>query len=75
MTTPSPQPAVTPTWLDAFRVHVEASLRDAIAHIENNSTGFLIVMDHGDQVLVVLADGDVRRALLSGHLNSHHSTR
>lgn len=62
-----PDLAVTPTYLDAFRVHVEASLRDAMNRIEQNTMGFLVVTGHAQRVLGVVTDGDVRRALLNGH--------
>lgn len=67
MPTPSSQTAVSPRSLNAFRVHVEASLRDAMARIEQNTMRFLVVIDHNNRLVGVLTDGDIRRALLNGH--------
>jgi len=67
MASPSSETAVCPMSLDAFRVYVDASLRDAMALIEQNTMGFLVVTDHDDRVVGVLTDGDVRRALLNGY--------
>jgi mannose-1-phosphate guanylyltransferase/mannose-6-phosphate isomerase len=66
MTPHSLETAVSPTGLDAFRVHVEVSLRYAMARIEKNTMGFLVVTDHENRVVGVLTDGDIRRALLNG---------
>ncbi len=52
--------------LDIFLINKSTKLNDAIAQIETNSKGFVLVVNEALQVLGTLTDGDIRRALLSG---------
>ena len=52
--------------LDKFLINTNASINDAIAKIELNSKGFVLVENEIKQILGTLTDGDIRRALLAG---------
>lgn len=52
-----------------FTVSEKTSIVDALIKIDNNKQGFLVVTDADRCVLGVLTDGDVRRAIIKGHLN------
>ena len=52
--------------LDKFLINTKSKLNDAIAQIEANSKGFVLVENDAKQVLGTLTDGDIRRALLAG---------
>lgn len=53
-----------------FIISKGAELSQALHKIDRNKQGFLIVIDDEEHVAGVLTDGDVRRALLAGHLLS-----
>jgi len=52
--------------LDKFLINSKSKLKDAIAQIQANSKGFVLVVNDIRQVLGTLTDGDIRRALLAG---------
>ncbi len=54
------------TGIDGLRVSPTDSLRDMIAVIDNNRRQFAVVVDESDHLLGVVADGDIRRAILRG---------
>lgn len=66
MTNTNEASSTAPDLLRAFQIGADDTLRDAMARIEQNTMGFLVVTDSNDHVLGVLTDGDVRRALLDG---------
>ena len=49
-----------------FTILEQDSMLAALAKIDTNKQGFVIVVDERKQVLGVLTDGDVRRAILKG---------
>lgn len=51
-----------------YLVESTATLRDALALIEENRHRSLIVVHDGDTVVGSLSDGDIRKAMLKGHL-------
>lgn len=52
--------------LDKFLISSNSIIKEAIAKIEANSKGFVLVQNDLNQVLGTLTDGDIRRALLAG---------
>lgn len=50
-----------------FVINENASMVEALAQIDANRQGFVVVVDEDDGVLGVLTDGDVRRAIIKGH--------
>ena len=44
----------------------DSSIRDAIACIDRNEKGVVLVTDEKGRLLGTITDGDVRRALLAG---------
>ena len=58
-----------------FIVYNTNNIKKALEVIDNNSKGAVVVVDKNDSLVRVLTDGDIRRALLSGHsLNSEISS-
>lgn len=51
-----------------YVVDSSASLRDALALIEENRHRSLVVVSERGAVVGTLSDGDVRKAMLKGHL-------
>ena len=51
---------------DKYTIGSNVRMIDALAKIDANKQGFVIVVDE-DVVLGVLTDGDVRRAIINGH--------
>ena len=51
---------------NSFLVEESASIRDALAAIDQNKYGLIFICDQACVVLGMLTDGDIRRALLSG---------
>jgi CBS domain-containing protein len=51
-----------------YVVSPRASLKEALALIDQNAHRSLIVVGEGGIVVGTLSDGDVRKALLDGHL-------
>ncbi len=49
-----------------FTVLINEKMIDALAKIDANRQGFVIVVDGEDRVLGVLTDGDVRRSIMKG---------
>jgi mannose-1-phosphate guanylyltransferase / mannose-6-phosphate isomerase len=47
-------------------IDINSSIHSALAMIEDNNQGFLIVINQVDVVVGTLTDGDIRRQLLSG---------
>lgn len=54
--------------LKQYTVYPDFTIMEALVHIDHNKQGFVIVIDESDTFLGVLTDGDVRRALIKGHL-------
>lgn len=52
--------------LTDFTTSLEDSCREALCRIDNNSRGFLVVVDREGSVLGTLTDGDIRRFITSG---------
>jgi dTDP-glucose pyrophosphorylase len=52
--------------LDASRVGVDATLRDAMWSLERGAAEIALVIDDDNRLVGTLTDGDVRRALLAG---------
>lgn len=53
------------TEIDEFLVDESASVRDAIARINDNSNGIVLVVDEDQNLLGTATDGDIRRAILN----------
>ena len=51
--------------LDAFIVQDTCNILDAMKEINNNTKGFLVVVN-SDKVVGVITDGDIRRAIING---------
>ena len=52
--------------LDKFLINTKSNLNEALAQIEANSKGFVLVENDAKQILGTLTDGDIRRAFLAG---------
>lgn len=52
--------------LEACRVPESGSLLDALRALERGALEIALVVDHGERLVGVMTDGDVRRALLAG---------
>lgn len=52
--------------LDRLLIHPAATLRDAIAAIDANGKGIVVIADAGRRLIGTVTDGDVRRAILAG---------
>lgn len=52
--------------LEASRVALSATLRDAMWALERGATEIVLVVDHDDRLIGIFTDGDIRRALLRG---------
>jgi dTDP-glucose pyrophosphorylase/CBS domain-containing protein len=57
---------VMATGIDGLRVSPTDSLKHVIAVIDNNRRQFAVVVDENDRLMGVVADGDIRRAILRG---------
>lgn len=57
-----------------FTVLFNEKMIDALAKIDANKQGFVIVVDDEDRVLGVLTDGDVRRAIIKGRISAESIT-
>lgn len=55
---------LTPVRLDAIVIDPALSLADALARLDHAGTGALVLCTTGRQLLGLLTDGDIRRALL-----------
>ena len=53
-------------FLDSYLIQEDASILKALIAINDNTKGFLIVLDSENKAIGVLADGDIRRAFISG---------
>jgi len=54
--------------LDNFIVYENDSIREAMAKINKNGQGIVVVVDNNSRVKGTLTDGDIRRALLRGYI-------
>ena len=52
--------------IDKFLIAENATLRDALSHIENNHHGIVMAVDTFGRVSGLATDGDIRRELLNG---------
>lgn len=52
--------------IESYLVKLNTSLRDAIASIDVNGKGIVLVVDNDRKLLGTISDGDVRRAILQG---------
>lgn len=52
--------------LDSYFIQEDVSILKALIAINDNTKGFLIVLDSESKVIGVLTDGDIRRAFISG---------
>lgn len=53
--------------LSNYKITYNVILRTALAKIDANKQGFVVIVDAGNTVKGVLTDGDVRRAIIRGH--------
>lgn len=53
--------------LSLYTLHQNATILEALAQIEQNKKGFLIIIDDNKIVKGTLTDGDIRRSLLAGN--------
>lgn len=51
---------------EIYQITPNASLREALAHIEKNHMGMILINDSDDAVIGIATDGDIRRKLLGG---------
>lgn len=49
-----------------FTITAEHPIRDAIACIDHNSKGIVLVVDSAQKLIGTITDGDIRRAMLAG---------
>ncbi len=52
--------------IQPFSIPVAATIRQAIACIDQNEKGIALIIDHDQKLVGTISDGDVRRAWLSG---------
>ena len=52
--------------LSAVCLRPEQTLRDAMLCVDRNTKGIALVVDHQNQLLHTITDGDLRRAVLLG---------
>lgn len=52
--------------IENFIIHENATISETLSKIEDNTRGFSIVLNHKDQVVGIVTDGDIRRKLLEG---------
>ena len=53
--------------IDKFLIAENATLREALSHIELNHHGIIMAVDAFGRVTGLATDGDIRRELLNGH--------
>jgi dTDP-glucose pyrophosphorylase/CBS domain-containing protein len=53
--------------LEIFSIDPEASIQEAIARIDRNAKGIVLVINRQSQLIGTITDGDIRRAILAGH--------
>lgn len=53
--------------LDAFTQPLAASIRDAMAAIDRNASGIVLIVDAQQRLIGTVTDGDIRRAILAGY--------
>lgn len=51
--------------IDEHSVGPDATIRDAIAHMDANRRGIMLVLDRERRLLGTISDGDIRRAILA----------
>ena len=51
---------------DTVCVLPSAAIRDAMARLDRNQRGIVLVVDEGQRLLNTITDGDIRRAILAG---------
>ncbi|TGM80973.1 CBS domain-containing protein [Leptospira bouyouniensis] len=51
---------------DLFLVSLDSSIEQALAKIEGNHLGFILVQNDAKQIIGLVTDGDIRRNLLNG---------
>ncbi len=50
--------------LTSFLISMSASIREALAQIDDNRRGFVLVRDESEKIIGIATDGDIRRRLL-----------
>lgn len=63
---PSPEPDVAIRDIEPFCISPNITIKDAIARIDRNGEGLVLVVDSKRQLLSTVTDGDIRRAILRG---------
>jgi dTDP-glucose pyrophosphorylase/CBS domain-containing protein len=53
--------------LSDLTIALDSSIRQAIASIDRNEQGIVLVTDEDGRLVATITDGDVRRAMLAGH--------
>jgi dTDP-glucose pyrophosphorylase len=51
--------------LEALKISPDATVRDAVARLDANATGILVMVDSDEHLLGTITDGDIRRGLLA----------
>lgn len=52
---------------DSYCIHINSTIRQAMEVINKNFTGTVLVQNNQKQIIGIIADGDIRRALLKGY--------
>ena len=55
------------TRLDTFFINPDASIQEAIAMIDENAKGIVLVINDRSRLIGTITDGDIRRAILAGY--------
>lgn len=54
--------------LQQTQINENTTILDTLCFMDSNSTKYLIIVDDNESVVGTLSDGDIRRALIKGHL-------
>ena len=53
--------------IDMILIQENATLRDVMNNIDNSGLGICIIINNEKKIKGILSDGDIRRAILTGH--------